>query len=105
MIDYRNSKETVDVTFRVYQGRTWNVFVFSKEGIKQLWFVAATGGATRSVKLKCDECNNESCFCPSRFQAFHEVKKKYLIEKEQYEKRRFLSRQNFHLRSVKNYER
>ena len=103
MIGFKNNNKAIDVTFRLYQSRTWYRFVLTKEGIRQIWHVAVSGGAIKSINLKCDKCNKVSCFCPSRFKDFHEAQENYFINKEQYEKRRFQTRKNNHLRAIKKY--
>ena len=101
MIEFKNTNKTIDVTFRVSKSRTWYRFIFTKEGISKFWYISFSGGTIKAIKLKCEECNNFSCFCASKFKDFYIVYEGYSIEKEQYEKRRFQNRKNDYLRSVK----
>ncbi|SVD00643.1 uncharacterized protein METZ01_LOCUS353497, partial [marine metagenome] len=48
MIGFKNNNKAIDVTFRLYQSRTWYRFVLTKGGIRQIWYVAVSGGAIKS---------------------------------------------------------
>ena len=101
MIEYRNTNEAIDITFRVYQSKTWYRFIVNRAGIKKILFIDTSKGSIKSVKLKCDECKNISCFCLSKFKTFNEAHESYFFEVEQYERRKFQKKKNYHLKSVK----
>ena len=101
MIKYESSAEAIDITFRVHQSRIWHRFVINKEGIKKIWFVGALGGWVKSVEQRCDECGNISCFCPSKFEAFNDLREKYFLKQAIKEKLCFKERKENHLRLVK----